>query len=185
MDRHARFLALFLEHQGDVRAFIRAVVREPAARDDVLQEVALVLWRELDRYDEARPFGAWARGVTAKVLLKRWERRKREEIVFSPEAIAALVDVAERLPATPGASRRQHALQGCLGKLPEKSRRLVGLRYEEGLTLAEVAARVASTVDAVHKALSRIREKLEACIERELRAPERPGPDPLGGRARA
>ena len=34
---------------------------------------------------------------------------------------------------------------------------------------AQAAERVGSTVDAVHKALSRIRMKLEACIQRRLR----------------
>ena len=37
------------------------------------------------------------------------------------------------------------------------------------LDLAQTAERVGSTMDAAHKALSRIRTKLQACIERRLR----------------
>src|SRR6185503_10827711 len=61
--RQERFLALFLPEQGTVRAFIRSVVWDRGHCEDLFQEVALVLWRELDRYDPKRPFGAWARGV--------------------------------------------------------------------------------------------------------------------------
>ena len=45
--------------------------------------------------------------------------------------------------------------------------------YEKTLSkhlLARLAERVHSTMDAVHKALSRIRIKLQACIERRLQA---------------
>jgi RNA polymerase sigma-70 factor (ECF subfamily) len=166
MNGEPEFLALFLKHQGEIRAFVRAVIRDPAERDDVLQEVALVLWRELDRYDRQRPFGAWARGVTAKTILKRFDRARRQPIALSPEAIAALAEVQGGQPAA--SSAREDALRECLERLPERSRRLVTLRYGEGLTLAELAARVSSTLDAVHKALSRVREGLERCVERRL-----------------
>jgi hypothetical protein len=52
--RQERFLALFLPEQGAVRAFIRSIVWDRAHCEDLFQEVALVLWRELDRYDPPR-----------------------------------------------------------------------------------------------------------------------------------
>jgi RNA polymerase sigma-70 factor (ECF subfamily) len=63
-------------------------------------------------------------------------------------------------------------LELCLQELPDKSRTLLAMRYEEGLPANQAAARVGATVDAVLKALSRIRLKLEACIERRLRPAE-------------
>ena len=65
VDRHETFLRLFLKHQGDVRAFIGSLVRDRNVRDDVFQEVALVCWRDFDRYDRSRSFGAWGRGGAA------------------------------------------------------------------------------------------------------------------------
>jgi DNA-directed RNA polymerase specialized sigma24 family protein len=93
MGSPGEFLTLFLEHQVEVRAFLGALVRDPHARDDDLfQEVALALWDEFDRYDRGRPFGAWARGVAAKKVLRRWEREARRPVPFAPEAIQALAD---------------------------------------------------------------------------------------------
>ena len=42
------------------------------------------------------------------------------------------------------------------------------MRYEESLKLKDIAERVAGTLDAVHKALSRIRDGLRGCMDREL-----------------
>jgi RNA polymerase sigma-70 factor, ECF subfamily len=173
MRPQAEFLTLFLKHQVEVRAFLGALVRDPHARDDLFQEVALVLWDEFDRYDRGRPFGAWARGVAAKKVLQRWQREARRPVPFAPEAIQALLDAYERTEAA--ASLRAEALRHCLERLPERSRRLLALRYDEGRKLAEIAALLPATLDAVHKALCRLRARLHECVERRLAAAQREG----------
>jgi RNA polymerase sigma-70 factor (ECF subfamily) len=170
MDAHDEFLTLFLKHQGDLRAFIGSMIRERSARDDVLQETALVLWREFDRYDRSRSFGAWARGFAANKVLQRLERETRSPISLPPEALPAILAAYERTEG-PEEERRE-ALDKCLQELPEKSRTLLTLRYEHGLSLVQLGERVHSTMDAAHKALSRIRTRLQACVERRLRLAE-------------
>ncbi len=170
MEPHVEFLSLFLKHQADVRAFIGSLVRDRHARDDVFQEVALTLWEKFRDYDRARPFGAWARGVAAKKVLQRWEKAGRSAQPFAPATIQAILDAYERTEAR--ADVMGEAPERCLDDLPEKSRRLLALRYDEGLTLGEVARRVGSTLDAVHKALARLRTRLQECVEQRLAAAE-------------
>jgi RNA polymerase sigma-70 factor (ECF subfamily) len=181
-DRHEAFLRLFLTHQGDIRAFVGSMLRASAARDDVVQETALVLWRKFDSFDASRSFGAWARGIAANLVRQRLEREGRQAQLLPPEVLPAIVAAYDRTEyaAANGAGHaaigadsplesRRDALELCLKELPDKSRALLAMRYEEGLSSAKAADRIGSTVDAVHKALSRIRLKLEACIERRLR----------------
>ena len=84
MDRHEQFLRLFLTHQADVRAFIGSLVRDAHAREDLFQEAALVCWRDFGRYDPARSFGAWARGIAANKVKQWWARAKRGPAAFPP-----------------------------------------------------------------------------------------------------
>jgi RNA polymerase sigma-70 factor (ECF subfamily) len=167
-DAHAEFLSLFLKHEADLRAFIGSIVREKSAREDVLQETALVLWQEFERFDRSRSFGAWARGVAAHKLLKRLDQRRRWPASLPDAAVAAIQAAYDRTQELEGA--RHDALQHCLDKLPANSRRLLALRYEQGCTLAQLAQRAGSSLEAAHKALSRIRIKLRECVERRLRA---------------
>ena len=168
MDCQEEFLRLFLKHQADLKALIGSLVWDRHARDDLFQEVALVLWREFGRYDRARSFGAWARGIAVHKVLQRWEKTSRLPVPFSPEALQAILDAYERTEAM--ASAQAEALQECLERLPEKSRRLLTLRYEQALKLGQIAQALGATLDAVHKALSRIRLRLQECVERRLRA---------------
>ena len=77
MDRQQDFLKHFLRHQDDLRAFIGSIVRDRHACDDILQEVALVLWQKFDAYDPARSFGGWARGIAANKIMQSFAKAKR------------------------------------------------------------------------------------------------------------
>lgn len=166
MPAHSEFLKHFLAHQGDLRAFIGALIRDAAARDDIFQNVALTLWESFDRYDPSRSFGAWARGIAAKKVLHEHRSNARFPLVFPPEAVQTLLDAYERTE-TPEAPRRA-ALRDCLDQLPERTREILTLRYDQELSGDTIAARLGSTVDAIHQTLSRTRTSLADCIRRRL-----------------
>ncbi len=165
MSAHEDFLKLFLRHQDGVRAFVGSVVRDRSAADDVFQEVSLALWESFASYDPARPFGAWARGIAFKKVLQGREKSRRTPLAFSPQTIQAVLDAYDR---TEAAAPDTDGLRDCIAKLPPRSRSLLALRYERSLKLGEIAKEVGSSLDAVHKLLSRIRENLQECLERRL-----------------
>ena len=63
---------------------------------------------------------------------------------------------------------RKTALYTCLGKLNDRGREIVRLRYSENLKPASIADRVGTTPHAVSSLLHRLRVKLRDCIERRL-----------------
>ena len=174
MDRQQEFLRLFLKHQEELRAFIGSLVRDYHLRDDILQETALVLWKKFDEYDPGRPFGAWARGVTAHKIMQSFDRIKRCPLQFSPNATQAILMACQ--DTRQDFSEERAALQKCLGSLPDRSRNLIAMRYEQGLKLKEIAEQTSSTLDAVHKTLSRIRQLLRKCVEERIALEQELGP---------
>lgn len=166
MSESAAFLPLFLAHQSDLRAFLAAVVRDAAMREDIFQNVSLTLWEKFAEFDDTRSFGAWARGIAAKKVLHEHRSRERFPLTFPPETLQAVVDAWDRteLPMPP----REAALRECMAELPEKSRLLVKLRYEEELSGEIIATRTGSSVDAVYQNLTRLRQALGECIRRRL-----------------
>ncbi len=165
-DKQGQFLSHFLRHQDDIRAVIASMVRDRTACDDIFQEVALVLWRKFGEFDATRSFGAWARGIAVRKVLQSFDKTRRTPVPFAPETMEAILAAfdAEEQEDSP----RDAALTVCIGRLPEKSRNLVALRYDEGLSLEAIARRIASTLDAVNKALSRIRAALRDCVEQQI-----------------
>lgn len=166
MSDHDEFLPLFLAHQGDLRAFIGALIRDAQTREDVFQAVSLTLWETFDRYDRERSFGAWARGIAARKVLHEHRSNARFPLVFPAEAIQSILDAYDRTEA-PEAPRRT-ALRECMERLPARTREVLNLRYEHDLSGEGIASRLGSTAEAVHQTLSRARAALGDCIKQRL-----------------
>ena len=166
MDDHAAFLRLYLSHQNELRAFVAACLRRPADSDEVLQDVAVALWQGFSRFDPARPFLPWARGVAAIEMHRFRRERGRLHPTLSPQAIAALeVAFADDEPVG-----TLEALRRCRDALPGHALRLVELRYHDNHDLERIATMTGRSVEAVGKALQRVRSALAACVQRELQA---------------
>src|SRR4051794_12552203 len=61
---------LWTESQPVVAAFILSVIPDFHQAEDVLQQVAVVLVREFDRFDPSRPFLPWALGIARNLAMK-------------------------------------------------------------------------------------------------------------------
>lgn len=168
-----RLTRLWLEAEPAVRAYIGAAVREFHDAEDVVQQVALTAARRFDEFDASRSFLAWVLWLAKSRIVDHYRQQARERRLFTEGLLdrlaAALVSQQAELPA------RQAALERCLERLPEKSRRLLTLRYAEDASVAEVATAVQSTAGAVRVMLFRIRNLLSQCIEEQL-ANEASGP---------
>jgi RNA polymerase sigma-70 factor, ECF subfamily len=162
-----RLALLWLDAEPAVRAYVGAAVRGFHDAQDVTQQVALTGARRFDEYDGSRPFIAWALWLAKSRIADHCRKQGRERLVFSETLMDQLAEaLAVRQPQVAG---RQAALERCLEKLPEKSRRMLNLRYAEETPVEEMATALASTSGSVRVMLLRIRDLLAQCIEGELR----------------
>ncbi len=148
--------------QPVVSAFVGSMVRDFASRDDILQETAVAVLQSYERYDESRPFQAWALGIARNQVRLYLRKQKRELVVFDDQTI----DLIAETFAQPSESMRSlEHLQTCIHKLDAKSMSLLQLRYVADCKPAVIAKQVQSTANAVAKTLQRIRDLLRECIQ--------------------
>jgi RNA polymerase sigma-70 factor (ECF subfamily) len=155
------FLKLFLQVQPAVRSYLLSLLRNGVDADDVFQEVSLVLWERFDDYDDRHPFLNWAFGI-ARNHVSRWRRAAPRARAWLPP------DVEEKLAVTYAEledelAPRRTALRNCVEKLGAHARELLSLRYEKLQSLQEIARVRGMTLNAVNKALGKIRKALSDC----------------------
>jgi RNA polymerase sigma-70 factor (ECF subfamily) len=167
---HRLFLSLFLQEQPVLQAYLMAAVGHQSTADELLQEVSSVLWETLPRYDQSRPFRAWALGVARLQVLKWRQARARDRLVLSEQVLESLAQTAEA--CADDLDRRRAPLKDCLGFLDGKLRDLVHLRYFENLAVAQIAERLGRTVAAIEMALVRLRKSLRQCVEGKIQRTE-------------
>jgi RNA polymerase sigma-70 factor, ECF subfamily len=161
-----RLTLLWLDAEAAVRAYVGAAVRGIHDAQDVTQQVALTVARRFDEYDGSRPFIAWALWLAKSRIADHYRKQGRERLVISETLMDQLADAL--VVRQPHVAARQAALERCVEKLPEKSRRMLDLRYAEEASVEEMAAALRSTPGSVRVMLLRIRNLLAQCIEGEL-----------------
>jgi RNA polymerase sigma-70 factor (ECF subfamily) len=158
-----QFLELYAGGQRRIYAYIRAHVVNSADADDVLQDVATVLWRKFAEYQPGSEFVRWACQVARLEVLAYHRHCKRLRTLFSHEVVEAVAEQVLELSDTAGA--RAELLDGCVQLLPPRDRELLDLRYEFSQSVKQIAVAVDRTESAVYKALQRIHDELYDCIE--------------------
>jgi RNA polymerase sigma-70 factor (ECF subfamily) len=162
-----RFLSLFLRSEREVFRYVAALVPNVADAEDIVQQTALSLWEKFDAYDPSRPFTPWACRFALNKA-KQWvERRQRWQALLEGGLAEELAQRRDQL--RPELDTRLKHLEGCVNKLPEEQRSLVESYYYHRDTIEKLAVNSGRTVAATYKALERIRQALQACIEKASR----------------
>lgn len=158
-----RFLSLFLRSEKEVFRYVAALVPNVADAEDIVQQTALALWQKFDAYDPAQPFTPWACRFALNKVRQWVERRQRWQALLQAGVAEQVAQRREEL--RPRLELRLNQLEGCLAKLPAEQRVLVESYYFHRHEIEKVAVDCGRTVAATYKALQRIRQALQLCIE--------------------
>jgi RNA polymerase sigma-70 factor (ECF subfamily) len=164
------FAKLWVGAQATVAGFVRSLVPDFQQAEEVLQRVAVTLVRKFDHYDQTRSFAAWAIGVAKYEVLYYRRERATDRHVFDDEIVDKIALGYQRFASD--ADPFREALERCLGNLDGRARRAIELRYATGLASPEVAREMSLSPGAVRMLLSRVRQALRECIERQVQRAE-------------
>lgn len=160
-DRASEPDAVFAAHVSMLHRYLYVLGALPDRRDDLIQEVFLLVLRRKPKHDNPRAFGAFLRGCAKNLLMR--ERRSagaRREVELADEVWRE---------ATEQSDQRLDALRTCVDTLPLRSRQLLESTYAEGLGRIDAGRRVGLGSDGVKTTLRRLRASLRDCVERRLR----------------
>jgi RNA polymerase sigma-70 factor (ECF subfamily) len=164
--RHEQFLRHYSAHEPAIRAFVRRLVPLRTDVPDVMQEVALVLWKKFENLPDPDDFRRWAFGV-AKFEALAWLRdKRRDRLVFAEDVLEQLAQEATALE--PVLDNHRAGLEACLEELPAEHRGLVLSAYEPGARIQDIAERSRRTVGGFYQWLHRVRLQLLDCVRRGI-----------------
>jgi RNA polymerase sigma-70 factor, ECF subfamily len=132
------YAAVYDRTAGQVLGVVRAVVRDPAQSEEVVQEVLLDVWRSASRFDaELGSASAWVMTLAHRRAVDRVrsEQKAAERERRVPSSTTAYDEVAEAVEAR----LERERVRRCLASLTELQRESVTLAYYGGYTYREVA----------------------------------------------
>lgn len=159
-----------MQHEDSLRVFVRSLLFTRDEEREVMQDVAVVLWRKFDGSMDSQAFCRWAFGVARMEALAFRRDRARDRHVFGDDVFELLSQTVSDQSEALEAERR--ALDSCLQKLPDDQRQLVQTAYAPGVRIDDLASRLGRTSMALYKTLHRIRLMLMECTRRALSSEE-------------
>ena len=152
------FASLVRQHQAMVFSIAWHMLRDRPVAEELAQDVFLSLHEHLADLESPEHVLFWLRRVTSNRALDEARRRQRRPMVSlenAPEPVAL---------SSPDDPLLTVALKKLVAALPEKSRAIVVLRYQEDLDPQEIARVLRIPVGTVksqlQRALALLREKL-------------------------
>jgi RNA polymerase sigma-70 factor (ECF subfamily) len=163
------YCELVLRYQDNVRSCLLVRMDTRHEADDLAQEAFVVAYRKLAEFDANKAFGPWIRSIAFN-LLRNYRRKHRPEPVGGAAELEMLIDEEIGLRYSQENARTwRAALQVCIEKLTEPMRALLNLRYQDGLSVGELAKRQELRHSTMTMRLHRLREQLRRCIAEEVR----------------
>jgi RNA polymerase sigma-70 factor (ECF subfamily) len=157
-DGHPEEFGLLVDrYQKPLFSYLACRVRNPHQAEEAAQESFVRAFLTLGKLRKPESFYSWLIGIAGRVTkeqFRTWDHDQRDR----DNAAAVLPESAEAPP--------DYNLDEAISVLPELYRRVILLRYYEGLSCQEAATRLGLPIGTVTKTLSRayalLRQELQA-----------------------
>ena len=162
-----RVLRGALEHRVELLAYARSLLGNYAEADDAVQEAMLVVVRKFDQFRDGTSMLSWCRAIVRLEVLRIKQQRSLAEQLLD-DAIDAAFDEFQTAQRRDDAHVWHEALERCLGRVPKRGRKVLQARFVEELSYQQIGQRLGMTLEAVRKALFRLKKQVRSCVETSL-----------------
>jgi RNA polymerase sigma-70 factor (ECF subfamily) len=173
MDRHAEgddkaFAEVFDLLAPRLEAFFIHHTRDRARAEDLVQSTLMQMHRARQSFVKGSDVIPWAFAIGRRLMIDAHRRTKKEFLFASADAERTAIDRRVSVDASPDevVSTRQLAdrARAQIERLPAPQRAAFGLVREEGLSLAEAADALGTSVTAVKQRLFRVSEAMRGML---------------------
>ena len=164
-------MKLALEYRVELVAYARSLLGNYSAAEDAVQEAMLVVVKKFDQFQEGTSMLAWCRAIVRLEVLRIKQRHQREQSLTEhllDDAIDAAFDEFQTAQCREGAQDWHETLERCLERVPKRGRSVLQARFVDELSYQQIAQRVGMTLEAVRKALFRLKKQVRLCVETSL-----------------
>jgi RNA polymerase sigma-70 factor (ECF subfamily) len=157
---------LIKTYQEPLYWHIRKLVINHDDSKDVLQEVFLRVWRNIDQFKGDSKLFTWLYRIAGNESLRFLERKQKrlDHQMSMREMLQSELETSDFISG----EEIQFVLQKAILELTEKQRLVFHMRYFDELEYADIAAIVESTVGSVKVLYHNAKTQIETQIKRQL-----------------
>lgn len=163
------FMTVVRTYGLPIRSYLASQIYHIDDVDDISQEVFITAYKRLHTFRRGEDVGAWLRGIARNKLLNYYRSSSRRNNAVTRFRTQVVEIVGEELEDSSKADKAEQIemLMRCIGKLPERMRRVVHSSLEGGKP-QELAEEMQTSVGAIYNLQYRANQALRQCMTKEL-----------------
>jgi RNA polymerase sigma-70 factor (ECF subfamily) len=161
--RHRAFRLLVERHQRPLYAFLRRMLTEHEAAQDVLQNTFLKAWNGIAGFRGDSALGSWLHRIAHNEAISHIRRERKGRTIDAVEAAEAMpggMDHGEHITGEDIQQRLQHAVM----RLPDKQRAVFVMRYFQEMPYAEMSTITGTSEGALKSSYHIAVKKIESWL---------------------
>lgn len=151
------FETLYNRYVGKVYSRCLSMTKDTDKAQDFTHDIFIRMFARLDRFEERSSFSTWLYSISYNYCIDQIRVAKRLPVTALDE------DIDCSLPATDDAERTEYDLQQlaqAMSTLTPQEAQLLRLKYQEGLDVQQIAAKLNLKNSAVKMRLKRARDRV-------------------------
>jgi RNA polymerase sigma-70 factor, ECF subfamily len=146
-----------------VSAYVRSMIHSLHDAEDVIQEVAVAVAENFEQFDPSKQLMPWIMGIARHKVVDHIRAKGSSRQSFNDHTMLQISEAFESIESESDDMKK--ALEECMGRLKDRPRHVLELRYLREMDISAVSERMGLSSNAIYVMLHRIRTSLAQCIQ--------------------
>lgn len=155
----ACFKVLYNRYVGKIFAKCIAILKDEVAAQDATQEIFTKIFLNLARFKEQARFSTWVYSITYNYCIDHLRRKKKQKDLFSDDLERAPdlaeEEISDKIILEIELDQLEHILQ----EIPDSDRMVLLMKYQDRMSIKEIAGIIDKTESAVKMKIKRAKAK--------------------------
>lgn len=152
------FALLYERYSSKIFSKCLTLLQNEAQAEDATQEIFTKIFLNLARFQEKSKFSTWVYSITYNYCIDYIRRQKKDTTVFSDEMERA-PDLADEVPDEELYQMEVGQLKQVLQSLPVADSSILLMKYQDEMSIKDIAEAVDKTESAVKMQIKRAKER--------------------------
>lgn len=166
--RQDYFSILYRKYADKVYRKCLTLLKEPGLAEDAMQDIFVKIMMNLASFNEKSQFSTWIYSITYNYCIDYIRKHKKEKQLFVDD-IERAPDIIDEIPDEFLLSMEVQKLKNILKILPTDDSAILLMKYQDDMSIKEIAEVLNKTESAIKMKIKRAKEKAQELYQREYK----------------
>lgn len=155
------FRVLYSRYASKIYGKCLSILKDEALAEDATQEIFMKIFTNLSRFEEKAKFSTWIYSITYNYCIDYLRRKQKKDNLFTDDEVENASDVADDVSDQMMVEMEIKQLKSVLEGLPADDRTILLMKYQDEMSIKEMAEILGKSESAVKMKIKRAKEKAQ------------------------